>query len=73
MNRFQCDICKEEIEGDRYDAHLKSHLPNGPIAVEKMSPDDSNFIPEIEKDENGRKRHTQYQQKPYKPLTEFEG
>lgn len=43
------------------------------IKVEHLPPEDSEFIPEIEYDETGKKKPSQYKQRPYVPTSEFEG
>ncbi len=40
-------------------------------ATEKMPPEDSNFIPELELDENGQPKRKPYKQKPYEPFTDY--
>jgi hypothetical protein len=42
-------------------------------ATEQMRPEDSNFIPELEYDENGKVKKRPYQQKPYEGLSEYGG
>lgn len=82
MDKIYCDLCKQEFDGDQYDVHIKSHLSSGPIpapasrniALEKLPPEDSNFIPELEHDPiTGKKKPTPYRQAPYIPSSDFEG
>lgn len=45
---------------------------NKPI-VEQMRPEDSDFIPHLEYDENGEPKRRPYQQKPHDPTSEYGG
>lgn len=75
MNTIYCELCKQDFDSQQYDVHIKSHLETGPIPapIEHMPASDSNFIPEVEKDEFGNKKPTSYKQKPYVPLSDYEG
>ena len=42
-------------------------------ATQKMRPEDSDFIPEVELDENGQSKRKPYKQKPHEPLTDYGG
>ncbi len=76
MDKMYCDLCKQDFDSQQYDVHIKSHLSTGPIpapATHTLPLSDNDFIPEIEKDEYGKRKPTQYKQKPYIPLSDFEG
>jgi len=81
MEKIYCDLCKQEFESDQYDVHIKAHLSilPGPIPApaermtELMPAEDSNFIPEVEYNEYGKKKPTPYKQRPHIPSSDFEG
>lgn len=46
--------------------------PKKPL-FEKMREEDSDFIPHVEFDEYGKKKRDRFMQKPYEPISEYEG
>ena len=66
---MRCNICEEDYRTKaEFEAHMGKH-----VAIEKMPADDSNFIPEIQRDENGIVKPRPYRQSSWEPSTDFGG
>lgn len=71
MENFYCKICDVRFtRKNDYDNHM--HLHNANEAIPVLA-DSQEFIPEVERDESGKIKPGVFRQRPYKPLSEYEG